>query len=109
MFSKHMKVIAILTFLVTLTYTNNIITLHELDQLSPESLQDGQLVEVVHTSESVPADVPGREYYVMKSIHKDKRTAYQNMQSMFERVVVVLKLSQVSRVILQGSGETWTK
>ena len=67
-----------------------VISLHQLRELETHRLLDGQEVEVIYTSDSTPEDPLQREHYVIKSAHRNKRTAYLNMQSILARVVRIL-------------------
>jgi hypothetical protein len=88
-------IICILLGLITVMRAKGIVEFEELEKWSAGSLRDGQLVEVSHSSEISPSDQVKREYYVMKVSHRDKRTAYDNMKTLLERVVFILKRYKV--------------
>jgi len=87
-----MKIITntLLLLLLTTTVLTAHISLKTLSQMESNQLEDGQLVEVLHSSEGEKQDDVSREYYVMKVTERNKRSAYNNMKLLYERVVRIL-------------------
>ena len=86
----NMKVIIYLLVLLLACPSLGKITLQELKKTSPGDLADGQMVEVFHSSSTTDHHQAERSYFVIKVANRNKRTAYDTMNNLINRVVKTL-------------------